>query len=260
MTQRIIVDWAEHRHKALSKALLAWLKQKSREGLDAEQIVAMCPNGHWLLSLAQQMGFPADQLAEAVRPSQLRAVQEYAPAALDKLGLCEYAEALRTSPDIGVLKAAIDAAAKFTDAKVPAYGTQVKIWLEAGLATQAAAHARDALEAETPAEAAYNAVCAAELMVRTPCYTSQAAADAARAAEEARCAQEVRHALSIPELARQWHIAAKQHVREQAARRVRAQIENFQSAPGLPVQLGHVYFEYLWATIPPDPDETWSKE
>ena len=130
-----------------------------------EDVYHLCPRGEWLPWLLRRLGLPAARRVAAARPAVLRALREYAPAALEATGipdLIEHAARLRALPDdVDMHEAA--AAAEAAEA-----------------AAEAAAWA--AAEAAKAAEAAWAAAAAA----------AAAAAEAGAAAELARCADDVR--------------------------------------------------------------------
>ena len=175
---------------------LAWLRESGAEA--PAEAVRDCPRGDWLLWVARQLGYDPDELAAAARPTRLRAVREYAPAALDAAGLHEHAARLRALPDdVSLLEVASRAAAL-------AEFAADELWYRSSAArwAKSAASCAYAASGTSAALAAGWAAGVAECAARPK---GDAAARAAFRAEHARCADEVRRALL--DLASRWRAA-----------------------------------------------------
>ena len=187
-----MLNWLE-RHGA-SNVFVGWLREF--EVQTAADAVAACPRGEWLLWVAEQLGYDPDDRVAAVRPTQLRALREHTPAALDCANLRSCAAVLRALPDdVDPTKAAREVAVAEQSAK---RGRET----EAAKAAAAAAADTYGAWCSSPAAAAGWAAGAAEWAE----WAQEIAAErTAWRAEHARCAEDVRAAL--PDLAARWSAA-----------------------------------------------------
>jgi len=187
-----VYEWLQNRDAA--EEFADWVADCGAEA--PADVVAACPRGEWLLWVAEQLGYDPDDRVAAVRPTQLRALREHTPAALDCANLRSCAAVLRALPDdVDPTKAAREVAVAEQSAK---RGRET----EAAKAAAAAAADTYGAWCSSPAAAAGWAAGAAEWAE----WAQEIAAErTAWRAEHARCADEVRAAL--PDLAARWSAA-----------------------------------------------------
>jgi hypothetical protein len=172
-----------------------WARARG-EGATLEELYRQCPRGDWLVWGLFRAGVPARELSLAVRPSVLRALRVYAPAALDAAvaagadpALAEHARRLRAlpaeiSPRAAAAAARAVAAARASAAEASRAAAATR-WAAAAArwAAAAARWAAAAADAASTDAAGWTAAAAAE---------SAGWAAAGSAAEHQRCADEVR--------------------------------------------------------------------